>query len=193
MTSTTRWNAKYESFKAIHKSYAEILQSFDHITNDNEQFDNETRKGSRSIIKNIKSFNFITYLIFMKNLMSTTNALTYEFQHEKLDLITAAETLQKTITLLQSERNDDDNLNRTLVVCENMASKFDIDPDEEFNTKHRKRKPPKRIDENPETTHTFSRYCFNGRCSVSLKYKSRLHKSLKFCFTNVLYISYHCF
>ena len=71
-TSTTRWNAKYESFKAIHESYAEILQSLDHITNDNEQFDNETRKESRSIIKNIKSFNFITYLIFMKNLMSTT-------------------------------------------------------------------------------------------------------------------------
>ena len=102
-TSTTRWNAKYESFKAIHESYAEILQSLDHITNDNEQFDNETRKESRSIIKNIKSFNFTTYLIFMKNLMSTTNALTCEFQHEKLGLITAAETLQKTITLLQSE------------------------------------------------------------------------------------------
>ena len=38
-----------------------------------------------------------------------------------------------------------------------MASKLDLDPDEELNTKRRKRKPPKRIDENPETTHTFSR------------------------------------
>ena len=90
-----------------------VLQSLDHITNNNGQFDNETRKESRSIVKNIKSFNFITYFIFMKNLTSTTNALTCEFQHKKLDLITAAETLQKTITLLQSERNDDDNLSET--------------------------------------------------------------------------------
>ncbi len=162
-TSTTRWNSKYESFKAIYESYGEILQALDHITNDDEHFDCDTRTESRSITKNMKSFNFITYSVFVKNLMSTTNALTCAFQEEKLDLVTATETLQKTIILLQSERNDDDNLNRILDISESMATKFDINPDQEFNTKHRKRRPPRRIDENPQTAHDFSRYSFTTR------------------------------
>ncbi|CAF4529508.1 unnamed protein product, partial [Rotaria sp. Silwood2] len=155
-TSTTRWNAKYESFKAIYESYDEILEALLYITNGTEQFDSDTRRESWSITKSMKTFNFITYFIFMKNLMATTNALTCEFQKEKLDLATAAETLEKTIQLLDLERNDDDNLRRILSVSENFAKKIDIDLDEEFSIKRRGRRPPRRIDENPQTTHVFS-------------------------------------
>ncbi|CAF4051177.1 unnamed protein product [Rotaria sp. Silwood1] len=38
-----------------------------------------------------------------------------------------------------------------------MSSKYVIDPDVEFNRKHRVKRPPKRFDVNPQTTHVFSR------------------------------------
>jgi hypothetical protein len=93
----------------------------------------------------------------MKNLMAMTNSITTQFQAEKLDLLTAGELLTETVQLLESERSNDDSLNNIIAIAEKMAKKYGIDPDAEFNLKHRKRKPPKKLDDNPQTTHHFSR------------------------------------
>ena len=104
-----------------------------YITNDDEYFDSETRQDSQSIIKNMKMFNSV----LLKKLLSTTNAL-----------------------LLQLERNNDEHLNGMLIVSEIMAMKCDIDPDNEFNIKHRRRKSPRRTDENSQTTCVFKVICY---------------------------------
>ncbi|CAF1412414.1 unnamed protein product, partial [Didymodactylos carnosus] len=62
-----------------------------------------------------------------------------------------------TTKLLERERNNDDNLNNLITMSENMSKSYEIDPDKEFNYKHRQRRPPKRIDENPQTAHKFTR------------------------------------
>ena len=156
-TSTTRWNAKYQSMRAIYESLDEVVEALNTITNDNASFDSESRQEAGSINTCITTFNFMTYLVFMKNLMVMTNSITTQFQAEKLDLLTAGELLTETVQLLEFERSNDDNLNNMIVVAEKMARKYGIDPDDEFNRKHRKRRPPKKVDNNPQTAHHFSR------------------------------------
>jgi len=81
-TSTTRWNAKYQSMRAIYESLDEVVQALNTITNDDASFDSESRQEARSINTSITTFNFMTYLVFMKNLMAMTNSITIQFQAE---------------------------------------------------------------------------------------------------------------
>lgn len=156
-TSTIRWDAKYQSIKVVYESFDEIIQALDETSTDHIRYDQETRQQARSITNNMITFNFIVYLIFMKNLMAMTNSITTQFQDEKLDLITAGELLANTISLLETERSNESNLNNLIVIAEKMGCKYDIDAEYEFNRKHRIRKAPKRYDKNPKTINQVSR------------------------------------
>ncbi|CAM4949812.1 unnamed protein product [Rotaria socialis] len=155
--SIIRWNAKYQSIRAVYESYDELIKSFGTIVDDRIHFDKESRQGAHSINTNLTTFNFITYLVFMKNLMAMTNSITTQFQAEQLDLIAAREILIETVRLLETERSNEFNLNNLLIIGEKISTKYDIDPDVEFNRKHRVKRPPKRFDDNPQTTHILSR------------------------------------
>ncbi len=91
--STIRWDAKYQSIRAIYESLDKIIRAFDTIADDNINFDKDSRQQARSISNNIGTFNFITFLVFMKNLMAMTNSVTTQFQAEKLDLMAAGELI----------------------------------------------------------------------------------------------------
>ena len=157
-TTSIRWNAKYQSIRSVYDSIDEILRAVNIITEDKINFDLETRQQSNSIGKNIRTFNFFTYLIFMKNLMAMTNSITTQFQAEKLDLISAAELLTQTVKLLETERSNENNLNNLIVISEKKSKIHGADPETEFSRKHRIRKPPKRFDDNPQNTYQFTRY-----------------------------------
>ena len=156
-TTSIRWNAKYQSIRSIYDSMDEMLQALDIIIDDHLNFDSESRKQANSLSTSIKTLNFFTYLVFMKNLMSITNSITTQFQAEKLDLLTASELLNQTVKLLENERSNEINLNNLIIISESMAKKYGIDPEFEFNHKHRRRKPPKRLDDYPQTTYQFTR------------------------------------
>ncbi|CAF3208174.1 unnamed protein product [Rotaria sp. Silwood2] len=157
-TTSIRLNTKFQSIRSIYESIEEILQALDMITDDHINFDQEYRRQANSISTSIKAFNLFTYLIFMKNLMSMTNSITTKFQAEKLDLITAGELLTQTTKLLETERSNEINLKNIIIISEKMAKKYAIVPQSEFNRKHRRRKPLKRLDDNPQTTYQFTRY-----------------------------------
>ena len=89
--------------------------------------------------------------------MAMTNSITTQFQAEQLDLIAAREILIETVRLLETERSNEFNLNNLIIIGEKISTKYDIDPDVEFNRKHRVKRPPKRFDDNPQTTHILSR------------------------------------
>jgi hypothetical protein len=103
------------------------------------------------------TFNFITYSVFIKNLMSTTNSITTQLQAEQLGLITAGELLGQTIKLLETERSNEINLHNLILISEKLSSEYGVDPEYEYNRKHRRRKRPKRFGGNPRTDH-LSRY-----------------------------------
>jgi hypothetical protein len=157
-TSSIRWNAKYQSIRAVYESFGEIIQSLDEIAVDFNHFDLDCRQQAQSISTNMVTFNFITYLVFMKNLMAMTNGVTTQFQAERLDLLTAGDLLARTIKLLETERSNETNLNNLITVAEKKASTYGTDADYEFSRKHRIRKRPKRFDDNPRTVHQLSRY-----------------------------------
>src|SRR5690349_1060461 len=77
---------------------------------------------------------------------------------QALDMITAGELLIQTIKLLETERSNEINLNNLIITSEKLAKKYGIDPESEFNRKHRRRRPPRRLDDNPQTTYQFTRY-----------------------------------
>ncbi|CAF4027517.1 unnamed protein product [Adineta steineri] len=156
-TTSIRWNAKYASIRSVYESIDEILRALDMITEDKLNFDLETRQQSNSINKNIRTFNFFTYLIFMKNLMSMTNSITTQFQAEKLDLISAAELLAQTVKLLETERSNEINLNNLILISEKKSKTYGVDPEIEFSRKHRIKKPPKRLDDNPQNGYQLTR------------------------------------
>ena len=63
----------------------------------------------------------------------------------------------ETVQLLEYERSNEVNLDNIIAIGEKLAKQYGINPDDEFNRKHRKRRPPKKLDDNPETNYTFSR------------------------------------
>ena len=156
-TATTRWNARYLSMKAMYESFDEVIQALDTTANDQTNFDQESRQQAKSTTSNVLTLNFITYLVSMKNLMAMTNSITIHFQAKKIDLLAAGELLSETIQLLEFERSNEVNLNNIIAVGDKLATKHGIDPDNEFHCKHRKRRPPKKLDDNPQTTYNFSR------------------------------------
>ncbi|CAF1145465.1 unnamed protein product [Didymodactylos carnosus] len=155
-TSTTRWNAKYESVRVVLESFNEIVEALNEIGEAKDDFDNDSRKEAKSIANNIQTDSFIVYLIFMKNLLAATNALNSELQKDDLNIITAIEILAKTVDMLTKDRNNDECLKNLIVLSEKMAEKYSVDFNEEFKLKHCVRRSPKIIDDNPQTTHVFT-------------------------------------
>ncbi|CAF2106950.1 unnamed protein product, partial [Rotaria magnacalcarata] len=121
-TSIIRWNAKYQSIRAVYESYDEPIKSCGTIVDDRIHFDKESRQGAHSIYTNLTTFNFITYLVFMKNLMAMTNSITTQFQAEQLDLIAAREILIETVRLLETERSNEFNLNNLIIIGEKIST-----------------------------------------------------------------------
>ncbi|CAF1432963.1 unnamed protein product [Didymodactylos carnosus] len=154
-TATIRWNCKYESLKAVFESFDQTLLSLKEIEKNN--VDAETRQEAKSILKNMQCYSFILYLIFMKNVLAMTNALTCELQTESLNIISSIEVIDKTCSLLTTERNSDRNLRNIILLSDKVAEEHSIDTTEEFKTKHRPRRPPRKIGDNPHTTHVFTR------------------------------------
>ncbi|CAF1212614.1 unnamed protein product [Didymodactylos carnosus] len=164
-TSTPRWSATFKSLKAVYESYVEILAALsDIVDDDGSYFDKESRSEADILLDNIKKFEFLSNLIFMKNVMANTNSLTTILQKQELDLITASEIMSVTVSLLKTMRNDDESLHNVIKLSEKISVKNGIDPDLEFSVKHRRRKPPRRIDDNPNTAHQFTRqsYCIKN-------------------------------
>ncbi|CAF1401603.1 unnamed protein product [Didymodactylos carnosus] len=141
--------------------------------------DAETRQEAKSILKNMQCYSFILYLIFMKNVLAMTNALTCELQTESLNIISSIEVIDKTCSLLTTERNSDRNLRNIILLSDKVAEEHSIDTTEEFKTKHRPRRPPRKIGDNPHTTHVFTRAVFDRLITEYRELISNLIKNLR--------------
>ncbi|CAF4322626.1 unnamed protein product [Rotaria sp. Silwood2] len=145
-STDTRWSSHYNSIIAIYESFTEIIHVLDELCNDNDKM---TKLEARAIREKLVSYEFYCILLFIKHLMSITNALTTTLQDENLDILLAIDTLTKTICLLNKIRNDEDTINKLLELAkERMLTHYDVDADEEFDKKHRRRFKPLRIDSN---------------------------------------------
>ena len=87
----------------------------------------------------------------MKNIMLKTKFLSDALQREELNIIEALEMTKATITSLERISEDEVAMNSQITAATEYSKKIDIDAEADFAKHHRPRRPPKRLDENPET------------------------------------------
>ena len=81
-----------------------------------------------------------------------TKILTKQLQAVDINVVDTLEAVKATtIATLRHLRNDEDNLNKQIDVAIVFAGHIGIDAVEGYQRRHRPRRQPKRIDEQPET------------------------------------------
>ena len=104
-STDTHWSSHYNIIIAIYQSHKEIIQALDELCDDN---DKSTKLEVNAIHDKLVSYEYFCLLLFMKHLMSMTNALTTTLQDEDLDILLAIDALKRTICLLSNMRRDED-------------------------------------------------------------------------------------
>ena len=86
----------------------------------------------------------------------TSLNITEILQSQDLNIIDAITILESTVKSLEIINNDIDAMNVEIQAAAAFAEHLGIDAASDFKHHHRYRKPPSRIDENPNTTAAFS-------------------------------------
>ena len=152
--SATRWSARGDSIRAVWSSFEEIIQALGELENSD---DTKTRAKVATLLKRIKSFEFIVMLMFMKNIMMKTKIL-----KKQVDLffdINIIDTLEATIaaiSTLRHLRQDEGNLNQQIHASIAFSERHGIDALADYDRYHHRRRPSRRIDESPDTATNLS-------------------------------------
>jgi protein-tyrosine-phosphatase len=88
----------------------------------------------------------------MKNIMYKTKQMTETLQSEDLNVMDAILIMESTVKSLENVSNDIEGMNAEIQAASSFAEKVGTDVDSDFRRHHRQRKPPRRIDDNPNTT-----------------------------------------
>lgn len=161
--SKTRWSARPEAVEAFWRSYEEICEVLDEMTNATKKYDSETRTKAHGLYIKIKSFDFIIVLMFMKNVMYKTKHMVDVLQTEELDVSGALISMESTLKILQSMRSNAEEQKHFVEAALNFARGVDVDGHEEFKRVHRRRKLPKKLDDNPASSAEFTLYSYYNK------------------------------
>ncbi|CAI6371974.1 unnamed protein product [Macrosiphum euphorbiae] len=140
--SKTRWTARAESIKAVWVSFEAICNTLQSMCSHIEIFDRNTRTKALGILKKMHSFDFIVFLIFMKNIMYKLKSLTETLEKKSLCAIDAAVLIEATIKILEDINSDSDGMNDLVDSAKSFAANLGIDSEYDFNLHHRRRKQP---------------------------------------------------
>jgi hypothetical protein len=111
------------------------------------------------LLKNVKSFDFIVSLMFMKNIMFKTKILSEILQQEELNTVDALEMTKATVTSLERINNEETEMNDMIEAAVLYAkTSFQINAKEEITRSHRVRRIPRRNDENTQEVTAFTFY-----------------------------------
>ena len=85
-----------------------------------------------------------------------TKRMTETLQSEDLNVIDAITIIESTVKSLETINNDIDGMNAEIKAAELFAKKLGTNVESDFRRFHHPRKPPRRIDDNPNTTANLS-------------------------------------
>ena len=159
--SKTRWTARSESIRAVWASLEAVLSSLEEVNNSTVEM--KVKATASGLLKKVKSFDFIASLMFMKNIMLKTKFLSDELQREELNIIEALEMTKATIISLERIKGDETAMTSQITAATEYSKKLGIDAEADFAKHHRTRRPPRRLDEHPETTAVLDLYQFFGK------------------------------
>ena len=113
--SKKRWRARGEFIKAVWTSLEAIVKALE------EAFTVPKGKAMISgLLKNVKSFDFIVSLMFMKNIMFKNKILSESLQQEELNIMDVLELTKASVTSLERINNKEAEINDmidTAVLC----------------------------------------------------------------------------
>ena len=147
--SRTRWIGRAESIRAVWISYEIVIDTLDDIKNF-EGGDRDARRTSVNLLDRIKSFEFYLSLLFMKDIMYKTKIVVLEVQEIDQDILASLDVMRQTRDAMLRIREDNVGLDGIISAAADKCKSVGIDVDYEFLKKHRRRKLPKRFDENTE-------------------------------------------
>jgi D-ribose pyranose/furanose isomerase RbsD len=131
------------SYEAVKETLAAIKTS--------SESDSNTKSSATNLHDKMESADFVISIMFMKNIMTKTKQMTEALQAENLNIVDAMAIITATVESLkrinENEKAMDDEIQAGIV----FAKKLGGNPEAEFSRKHRVRRPPRRIDDNPNT------------------------------------------
>ena len=102
--------------------------------------------------------------------MLKTKQMTEALQAEELNIVDAMTIIKATVDSLRRINEDSHAIDAKIHAGIAYARKLGGDPEAEFNRKHRVRRPPSRIDDNPDSQVTLTMMQFYRRefkpCSI---------------------------
>ncbi|XP_050316016.1 uncharacterized protein LOC126750435 [Anthonomus grandis grandis] len=141
--SRTRWTARAESLQAINRLYEIILETLEDISI-NVKVDNKTKGKAQGLYKRRLSFDFISYLIFLKTIFYKLKIVTELLESERLNVVDAVEEIKSTANIPERIRNNDKELRDPIDAAKQFAFKANISPEDDFKKHHRRRIIPKK-------------------------------------------------
>ena len=143
------------SYEAVKDTLAAIKTS--------SESDNNTKASATDLHDKMESVDFVLSIMFMKNIMIKSKQMTEALQAENLNVVDAMIIVMATVESLKRINDDekamDDEIQDGIV----FAKKLGGNPEAEFSRKHRVRRPPRRIDDNPNTQAELSIFQFYRR------------------------------
>ena len=138
------------------------MNTFSAIQNSGD-FDTSTKVTARSLCDKMMSIDFVLSMMFMKNIMPKTKQMTEALQAEELNIVDAMTIIKATVDNLRRINGDSHAMDAEIHAGTAYARKLGGDPEAEFNRKHRVRRPPSRIDDNPDSQVTLTMMQFYRR------------------------------
>ena len=83
----TRWSSHYGSLISMIVMFPSVLGILEYITEDGIK--SEQRIKARSLLRLLKSFDFVISLHFMRNVLTVTHALSQALQRKEQDIVNA--------------------------------------------------------------------------------------------------------
>jgi hypothetical protein len=126
-------------------------------------FDNGTKVIAKGLHDKMISADFVLSIMFMKNIMSKTKQMTEALQAEELNIVDAMTIIRATVEILKGINDDSHAMDDEIHAGIAYAGKLGGDPETEFNRKHRVRRRPRRIEDNPDSQATLTMMEFYRR------------------------------
>ena len=149
--SKGRWTANARAIRAVWDGYDCILEAIQKIIA--QSSDAKAKADGSGLLVKLQSIDFVTSLMFMKQVIYKAENMTTILQKQELNLVDATSIIASTICTLQALRDaDEDAMDAQVEAACVFASRRGIDPQADFERHHRIRKPSRRLDDNPDTT-----------------------------------------
>lgn len=154
--SKTRWSMRADSIRAVLACYDKVIDVLMAIS-ENVSIDNESRVQAGVLNTRLKSYDFVICLLFMKDVMFKTNNAIQQLQKQTIDILSCMHILNSTADAILRMRQNDLYFSEIITSADKICINHNVDPNYEYQKRHRPRKMPTRFDENASTSYHTSR------------------------------------